>query len=161
MNLEELRRTDRLIYYLPMEGEDDWWMSTHALVDHIGGTIASAHRRLIKYRDQGIVEQLREDSPKRPGRTRYFLDHDGARWRVRRPQAEQEHRYEKPRGGDSPAAGYVSTGPSTELSTEAHMLLDLFLQPGFIWTFSRLVGLSEKEVSDAYREVRQAVGREV
>lgn len=142
--IEELRKEDRLIYYLPMEGEDSWWMSTHTVVDHIGGTVASAHRRLIKYRNEGVVEQLREDSPKRPGRTRYLLDHTGAKWRLRQPKAEQEDQQEL----------------GLSLSTEGWMVLNVLSHEWVQAMVQAVIGLRRDEVDAAVKEINRALGRE-
>lgn len=136
---------DRLIYLLPLEGEDDWWMCTREIADDMKRSMHYIHQRLVNYRDQGVVEQMREPSPKRPGKTRYFMDHDGARWRLRSGEARQEQQDE---GGEG-------------LTTEEQMVLDATLNDAIHAILSWKTGLAISEVERCLKDIRQRLGNEV
>lgn len=155
--LDRLRERDELIYHLPLAGEDDWWMSTEMLADMTERTKGSVHYAMVKYRNKGIVEQQREESPKRPGRTRYVLDHEGARWRLRPAQREQEQQ----EVGVAEAARTMEQA-QTPLTRNEHQVLDITLNPHIHWVFA--LGsqhLQEDDVKTAFRSIRRRLGREV
>lgn len=78
---------DNILEHIPKNR----FISTHGLSVITGRKKESLHQELVKLRGRGLVEQMRENSPKRPGRTRYVITKNGTWWRLRPAQREQEN----------------------------------------------------------------------